>query len=67
MRLVAVNAVGEVRDRLTNEVLAGIQDENGAIRKIEQILPDQEFSLIPTGTNTTIAVVASNAILTKSR
>ena len=65
--LVAVNAVGEVRDPLTNEVLAGIQDENGAIRKIEQILTDQEFSPIPTGTNTTIAVVASNAILTKSQ
>ena len=42
--LVAVNTtVGEVRDPLTNEVLVGVQDENGAIRKIEQILTDQEF------------------------
>ena len=65
--IVAVNAVGEVRDPLTNEVLAGVRDENGAIRKIEHILTDQEFSPIPTGTNTTIAVVASNAILTKSQ
>ena len=35
--------------------------------KSEEILTDQEFSPIPTGTNTTIAVVASNAILTKSQ
>jgi L-aminopeptidase/D-esterase-like protein len=65
--IVAVNAVGEVRDPLTNEVLAGVRDKNGAIRKIEHFLTDQVFSPIPTGTNTTIAVVASNAILTKSQ
>ena len=65
--IVAVNAVGEVRDPLTNEVLAGVRDETGAIRKIEVFLADQEFSPIPAGTNTTIAVVASNAILTKSQ
>ena len=62
-----MNAVGEVRDPLTNEVLAGVRDENGAIRKIEDFLADQEFSPIPAGTNTTIGVVASNAILTKSQ
>ena len=65
--IVAVNAVGEVSDQLTNEVLAGVQDKNGAIRNIEDILTDHEFSPIPTGTNTTIAVVASNAILTKAQ
>ena len=41
--IVAVNAVGEVRDPLTNEVLAGVRDENGAIRKIEHFLTDQVF------------------------
>ena len=65
--IVVVNAVGEVRDHLTNEVLAGVRDKNGAIRNIEQVLTDHEFSPIPTGTNTTIAVVASNAVLTKSQ
>ena len=65
--IVVVNAVGEVRDQLTNEVLAGVGDKNGAIRNIEDFLADYEFSPIPTGTNTTIAVVASNAILTKSQ
>jgi L-aminopeptidase/D-esterase-like protein len=65
--IVVVNAVGEVRDHLTNEVLAGVRDKNGAIRNIEHVLTKHEFSPIPTGTNTTIAVVASNAILTKSQ
>lgn len=65
--IVAVNAVGEVRDPLTNEGLAGVRDDNGAIKHIEDVLIHQEFSPIPTGTNTTIAVVASNANLTKSQ
>ncbi len=65
--IVVVNAVGEVRDHLTNEVLAGVRDKNGAIRNIEHFLTDHKFSPIPTGTNTTIAVVASNAILTKAQ
>ncbi|QSO51532.1 P1 family peptidase [Alicyclobacillus curvatus] len=70
--IVAVNAVGNVRDPDTGAWIAGARDENDAILSATELLtrfasPDRrgDHGLMP-GTNTTIAVVASNAKLTKS-
>ncbi|MGO0061369.1 P1 family peptidase [Brevibacillus fluminis] len=65
--IVAVNAVGEVRDMHTGEVLAGALDESGKFRNILTSVMGDGFTPIPSGTNTTIGVVASNARLTKAQ
>lgn len=64
--LVAVNAVGHVVEPQTGEILAGPRDEEGQIRDSVEMMKARAFSPIPPGTNTTIAVVASNATFTKA-
>lgn len=64
--LVAVNAVGHVKDPDSGEILAGPRDEEGGIVDSLELMQQHAFSLIPPGTNTTIGVVASNAVLTKA-
>lgn len=64
--IVAVNAVGEVRYPQTGEVLAGARNQRGKIGNSLSFLEQHTFSLIPPGTNTTIAAIACNANLTKS-
>ncbi|WP_289136006.1 P1 family peptidase [uncultured Brevibacillus sp.] len=64
--LVAVNAVGHVVEPQTGEILAGPRDEKGQIQDSVEMMKAREFSPIPPGTNTTIAVVASNATFTKA-
>ncbi len=63
--IVAVNAVGEVRSPHTGEILAGARDDSGKIRDAMSWMIDASTPPAPTGTNTTIAVVASNANLNK--
>lgn len=63
--IVAVNAVGEVRHPLTGEILAGPRGEDGQIRDSLSVMIEASAPAVPAGTNTTIAVVASNANLTK--
>ncbi|MDF2680418.1 MAG: peptidase [Brevibacillus sp.] len=63
--IVAVNAVGEVRSHLTGEILAGARDDDGNIRDSLSWMIDASTPPAPSGTNTTIAVVASNANLNK--
>lgn len=63
--IVAVNAVGHVVDPHSGTILAGPRDEQGNIRDSIDIMRQHAFSPIPPGTNTTIAVVASNARLSK--
>ncbi|WP_309478728.1 P1 family peptidase [Brevibacillus agri] len=65
--LVAVNAVGHVVEPKTGVILAGPRDERGEIRNSMDMMLQHAFSPIPPGTNTTIAVVASNAKLTKAQ
>lgn len=65
--IVAVNAVGEVRDMVTGEVLAGARDENNKIQNILTAVMGDGYAPIPNGANTTIGVVASNAKLTKAQ
>ncbi|MFG0212602.1 P1 family peptidase [Brevibacillus porteri] len=64
--IVAVNAVGHVVDPQSGTIIAGPRDEQGTIRDSMEILRQQAFVPIPPGTNTTIAVVASNAHLSKA-
>lgn len=64
--LVAVNAVGHVVEPQTGEILAGPHDEEGQIQDSVEMMKARAFSPIPPGTNTTIAVVASNATFTKA-
>ncbi|WP_411504292.1 P1 family peptidase [Brevibacillus centrosporus] len=64
--IVAVNAVGHVFDPQTDRILAGPRDEQGTMVDSVEVMKRYSFSPIPPGTNTTIAVVASNAVLTKS-
>ncbi|HWI47379.1 MAG TPA: P1 family peptidase [Rummeliibacillus sp.] len=65
--LVAVNAVGDVRNPKTQEILAGpYEPSTGKVMdSIEYMLEHITSAAIP-GTNTTIGVVAINAKLTKS-
>jgi L-aminopeptidase/D-esterase-like protein len=64
--VVAVNAVGEVRDPRTNQVLAGARGDDGEFLDSHTLLCQAPVQVLP-GTNTTIAVVASNANLTKAQ
>lgn len=63
--LVAVNAVGEVRDPRTGETLAGARDGQGGFLDYIGCMGGGKAGEL--STNTTIAVVASNAKLTKSQ
>lgn len=64
--IVAVNAVGHVVDPQTSEILAGPRDQDGRMLDSVELMKAQSVSWIPPGTNTTIAVVASNARLSKA-
>lgn len=65
--IVAVNAVGDVRDPKTNAILAGARDVKTGefIDSIDYIKKNQASKAL-LGTNTTIGVVAMNAKLTKA-
>lgn len=69
--IAAVNAVGSIRDPLTGELVAAPRDDERGFLDLEQMLrvaalpPEQEVADPPT--NTTLAVVATNARLTKTQ
>ncbi|MGM8214618.1 P1 family peptidase [Bacillaceae bacterium W0354] len=65
--IVAVNAVGDIRDPHSGEIIAGARDpETGTYINSEQFLRNHAEMLAQQGTNTTIGVVAVNANLTKA-
>jgi L-aminopeptidase/D-esterase-like protein len=68
--LVAVNAVGDVIDPATGAVVSGVRTEDGKrLADARVLLRSPQFSRgapPQTGANTTIAVVATNARLTKA-
>ncbi|MDR6225146.1 P1 family peptidase [Desmospora profundinema] len=64
--IVAVNAVGNVRDPATGTILAGARDENGGFLDFIDQFGRKKENAGYTGTHTTIAVVAMNADLTKT-
>lgn len=63
--IVAVNPGGDVRNPATGEILAGPY-VNGTILDSVELLIQNYQPTIPTGSNTTIGVVAVNADLTKA-
>jgi L-aminopeptidase/D-esterase-like protein len=68
--LVAVNAIGDVIDPATGQVVAGVRTEDGkALADARKLLRDGSLLRAvapPAAENTTIAVVATNARLTKT-
>jgi len=68
--IVAVNAVGDVRDRETGRILAGARaDGEGFMDSMAQVLQGATLSghhPAQNGGHTTIGIVATNAALTKS-
>jgi L-aminopeptidase/D-esterase-like protein len=66
--LVAVNAVGDVIDPATGEVVAGVRTEDGrGLADARKLLRQGSPSGGRPGENTTIGVVATNARLTKAQ
>ncbi|MFY0758152.1 P1 family peptidase [Metabacillus dongyingensis] len=65
--IVAVNAMGEIRNPETGEVIAGARDDQGKIKSSLEWMLEQPAIPLKPGTNTTIGVVACNAKLTKSQ
>jgi L-aminopeptidase/D-esterase-like protein len=64
--IVAVNAAGDIRDPSSGKILAGpYVKETGTYLDSEKLLEQNYQPTIPSGTNTTIGVVAVNADLTK--
>ena len=66
--LVVVNAVGDVVDPATNQVVAGVRTEDGTALADARLLirAGQRPSGPGAGANTTIGVVATNAVLTQA-
>lgn len=66
--LVAVNAVGDVRHRQTNKILAGARAPDGQsfLDTMAQVLAGTTLVQAKRGGNSTIGIVATNAALTKS-
>jgi L-aminopeptidase/D-esterase-like protein len=66
--IVAVNAVGDIVDPLTGQVVAGVRNADGTLADARVLLRSGSGVAAPRpGENTTIAVVATNARLTKAQ
>lgn len=66
--LVAVNAVGDVIDPSTGQVIAGLRTEDGkGLADVRTLIRAGAVPRARTGQNTTIGVVATNARLTKTQ
>ncbi|MDD4797336.1 MAG: P1 family peptidase [Eubacteriales bacterium] len=63
--LVAVNAVGDVVDYRTGDIVAGARAQDGSFIRIQNILATLGQNMAQNGQNTTIGVVATDAKLTK--
>ena len=65
--IVAVNAAGDVIDPRTGQVVAGARNADGTLADVRKLLADGTYVRPAPGENTTIAVVATNARLTKEQ
>jgi L-aminopeptidase/D-esterase-like protein len=66
--IVAVNAVGDIIDPASGKVVAGVRNSNGTLADARLMLRGGAPVAAPrAGENTTIAVVATNARLTKTQ
>src|SRR5258706_8787719 len=65
--IVAVNALGQVIDPSTGAVVAGVRNDDGSLADVRRLLRSgAALQRTSVGENTTIAVVATNARLTKA-
>jgi len=65
--IVAVNALGEIRDPSTGKLIAGAyQREHNRVVEFMDFLQQNKEMMITAGTNTTIGVIAVNVALTKA-
>lgn len=66
--LVVVNPVGEVRDPSSGSILAGIRGDNRGefLSSVEAITGGLSGEVLP-GTNTTIAAIVTNVLMTKTQ
>lgn len=66
--VVAVNAVGDIVDPMTGRVVAGTRNSDGTLADARRVLREAQAPSIPGPLqNTTIAIVATNARLTKAQ
>ncbi len=65
--LVAVNAVGDVVDPSTGRVIAGVRGPDGSLLDARILLRGVGSPDGTSGENTTIGIVATNAVLTKAQ
>ena len=65
--IVAVNAVGDIIDPSTGQVVAGARNPDGTLADARKVLRSGRATPARPGENTTIAVVATNAQLTKAQ
>lgn len=65
--LIAVNAVGDIIDPDTGEIVAGARTPEGGFADVRRILRSGVLSRPRRGENTTIGVVATNARLTQAQ
>jgi L-aminopeptidase/D-esterase-like protein len=64
--IVAVNAVGDIIDPTTGQVVAGTRNPDGTLADVRKLLRSGALTPAPAaGQNTTIGLVATNARLTK--
>lgn len=63
---VVVNAIGDVVDPATDQVVAGALREDGSFVEVRSLLREGRSIGVRSGENTTIGVVATNATLTKA-
>ena len=66
--IIACNAVGDVLDPATGKILAGARGANGQLlNSLEALLAGLAPKPVLAGTNTTIGVIATDAMLTKAQ
>jgi L-aminopeptidase/D-esterase-like protein len=66
--VVVVNALGDVVDPSTGEIIAGLRDpQSGAFLNSKELIARGEMGRIALGTNTVLGVVATNASLHKDQ
>ena len=65
--MVAVNAVGEIRDPHTGQTIAGACDAQGNLLDLQTSVLNNRDSHFSAGTNTTIGIICCNAAFTKSQ
>lgn len=63
--IVAVNAVGDILDHRTGQILAGARRDEGGFRNTSAAIGRGENTMFNKGANSTVAVIATNARLTK--